>query len=273
MFFSKTQSAAIFALVTALSVTSVIGAPAASPQDFTDDFFRGLPNPQPTGAPLGSGKWPIKPNGAGSRANWLTSPASGQKRRSQSPGLIARLPGPMPVAGRGGSGTRISSLTGGNKCGSVSAPSGYNEVFNCRNGATEGVTYLTYEAIKCYDPSLCAKGCDKILGCYFFNLYIEREPGQNDLIKCSYYAAGYTAASATNIGQERNSVTVTICQSNGYLSTKAIPPVDGYAQQQLGGAINGVRAANSDPDPYMGLSLIMTRPSRLCSGMRSKNNI
>lgn len=97
-----------------------------------------------------------------------------------------------------------------------SVPSGYNLVFSGLTGATESPSYLTYKMLPTYSEQDCTNFCESVTACVFANLYIEHN-AQGTFNKCSLFSQPQTSATATNKGQWRDGVLVTISNSNGYL--------------------------------------------------------
>ncbi|KAK6503551.1 hypothetical protein TWF481_008565 [Arthrobotrys musiformis] len=246
------KGVAIFTIVSLLQVRAILGIPAALPQDLTGDFFDGLPEPQPTGAPLGT-----ETNGPPVDISAIIDAAVAQATAVDAPGAD-------PALTDNSEPTEPEKMRKRSPSSDAITPSGYYLVFSGLNGATQAPSYLTFKSIPVYDPNLCAAKCNSISGCRFFNLYIEINV-HGQIIKCSFYSIRSTASSATNVGQWRDSFRVTIKNSNGYAKYQPYPPVDGFTVETLGGAINGKRLAPGDPDPYMGYTSIEASDPSTCA--------
>ncbi|PSR83562.1 hypothetical protein BD289DRAFT_279959 [Coniella lustricola] len=111
----------------------------------------------------------------------------------------------------------------------AATPPGYIPTFTDLDAAVSANTYLGYETLTSYDTASCAALCDATDLCTGFNIYIERDPGWNPdqcscaepastyNFKCSIFAGGVYASSATNVGQYRDEYEVVITASNGYM--------------------------------------------------------
>ncbi|EGX47746.1 hypothetical protein AOL_s00083g254 [Orbilia oligospora ATCC 24927] len=237
------KAVAILTIMSLLQLGIVLGMPAARPQDLTDEFFNGLPDPEPAGAPFGT-----ETSGPAVDRSAIIDAAVAQATALDAPGADPALTNnPDP--------TEPGKLRKRSPSSDAVTPSGYHLVFSGLNGATQAPSYLTFKSIPTYDPSLCAAKCNFISNCRFFNLYIEIN-ANGQIIRCSFYSIRSTASSAINVGQWRNGFHVTINNSNGYAKYQPYPPVDGFTVESLGGAINGRRLAPGDPDPYMGYTSI-----------------
>ncbi|KAK6537012.1 hypothetical protein TWF281_001216 [Arthrobotrys megalospora] len=246
------KGAKILTVVSYLCLGAVFGMPAARPQDLTGDFFDGLPELQPTGAPFGS-----ETTGPPVDRSTIVEAVVAQATATDAPGADPALTSTPESTDSVGLRERSPSSE-------ATTPSGYYLVFSGLSGATQAPSYLTFRSIPVYDPNLCAAKCNSINGCRFFNLYIEIN-ANGQIIKCSFYSIKNTASSATNVGQWRNGFHVTINNSNGYAKYQPYPPVDGFTAEVLSGAINGKRLSPGDPDPYMGYTSIEASDPSICA--------
>ncbi|EPS43848.1 hypothetical protein H072_2108 [Dactylellina haptotyla CBS 200.50] len=243
--------------VTSLAILSLlgttIGSPVGNPQEFSEDFFEDLPDAQATGAPYGT-----ETGGPFVDRSTIVEAVVAQATATDAPGADPALTATpnQPTESPKFCKRTVSS--------EAITPGGYFLVFSGLSGATQASSYLTFHSIPAYNPDLCATRCDSIVGCRFFNLYIERN-ASGEVIKCSFYSLKSTTSAATNVGQFRNGFHVTINNSNGYAKYQAFPAVEGFAMERLRGSTNGKRLNLGDPDPYMGYTSIQTSDPSICA--------
>ncbi|KAK6520670.1 hypothetical protein TWF506_000919 [Arthrobotrys conoides] len=246
------KGANVITIMRLLILGTVLGIPVARPQDLTNGFFDGLPEPEPTGAPFGT-----ETSGPAVDRSAIIEATVAQATALDTPRAD-------PALTNSPDSTDPGKLRERSPSSEAATPSGYYLVFSGLNGATQAPSYLTFKSIPTYDPGLCAAKCNSISSCRFFNLYIEIN-ANGQIIKCSFYSIRSTASSATNVGQWRNKFHVTINNSNGYAKYQPYPPVNGFTVEVLGGAINGRRLASGDPDPYMGYTSIEASDPSICA--------
>lgn len=123
-------------------------------------------------------------------------------------------------------------------------PAGFVPVFKAYNASNNADKYIWYQTITKYDPAVCAAKCKSIDGCTSFNIYFERDPtldadknkcnnpASTVNIKCAYWGAPVSLATAVNYGQWRAGFQVVIAGSNSY----NLNPTPGYTSVSLGNA-------------------------------------
>ncbi|KAF3180548.1 hypothetical protein TWF751_010928 [Orbilia oligospora] len=138
------KAVAILTIMSLLQLSIVLGMPAARPQDLTDEFFNGLPDPEPAGAPFGT-----ETSGPAVDRSAIIDAAVAQATALDAPGADPALTNnPDP--------TEPEKLRKRSPSSDAVTPSGYYLVFSSLNGATQAPSYLTFKSIPTYDPSLCA---------------------------------------------------------------------------------------------------------------------
>lgn len=159
-------------------------------------------------------------------------------------------------------------------------PAGYVANMIGFNASNNGDQYLTYTTVPSYDPNLCASKCNSITGCKSFNIYFERDPtldadpsacpnpSSTTNIKCSFWGAPLTLASANNFGQWRASFQVLIAGSNSYNAQPA------YTGSSIG--TNAIEAPLSciGSDTYIGVETfqVSTLDISLCNAACTRQN-
>ncbi|KAK6351601.1 hypothetical protein TWF718_004758 [Orbilia javanica] len=147
------KGAKILTILSFLHLGTVLGIPAARPQDLTDEFFDGLPEPQLTGAPFGT-----ETSGPAVDRSAIIDAVVAQATAIDAPGADPALTNsPKPEPTEPGKFRKRSE---------VITPSGYYLVFSGLNGATQAPSYLTFRSISAYDPGLCAVKCNSISSWY-----------------------------------------------------------------------------------------------------------
>ncbi|KAK6361157.1 hypothetical protein TWF730_004901 [Orbilia blumenaviensis] len=220
----------VLTIVAFLYFGAVLGIPAARPQELSGDFFDGLPEIQPTGAPLGT-----ETSGPSIERSAIVDAVVAQATAADAPGADPALEIPSES-------TEPGRLRKRSPSSNIVTANGYYLVFSGLNGATQASSYLTFRSIPVYDTSLCAAKCNTMSGCI-----------------------RSTSSSATNTGQWRNGFHVTINNSNGYAKYEPYHPVDGFTVETLAGAINGKRLTPVGPDPYMGYTSIEASDPSICA--------
>ncbi|KAF3212842.1 hypothetical protein TWF106_009698 [Orbilia oligospora] len=148
------KAVAILTIMSFLQLGIVLGMPAARPQDLTDEFFNGLPDPEPAGAPFGT-----EASGPAVDRSAIIDAAVAQATTLDAPGADPALTNnPDP--------TEPGKLRKRSPSSDAVTPSGYYLVFSGLNGATQAPSYLTFKSIPVYDPSLCAVKCNSISNWY-----------------------------------------------------------------------------------------------------------
>ncbi|CAE7021930.1 hypothetical protein CFE70_003075 [Pyrenophora teres f. teres 0-1] len=115
---------------------------------------------------------------------------------------------------------------------------GYEAVTYGADCAIASSKYMTYVALKEYDPKTCADKCDAHAGCDAFNIYIQREPG----VQPSHWCPNPTAIAVTKCALYSEPVTKSQCTNEG----QRIGPVDRH-NRAFEVAIRGSNAYNKLP--------------------------
>lgn len=120
---------------------------------------------------------------------------------------------------------------------SATTPSGYTPVFQGYYESLSMNGYLGYTELGGYDTDACAFQCDRVSACVGFNIWYERNAGQEPYpqysqadcpnppaitrVKCSIWSQQPSGLSATNYGGWRVGFALAIAGSNAYVKTSS----------------------------------------------------
>jgi hypothetical protein len=158
-------------------------------------------------------------------------------------------------------------------------PQGYSRSFSNLKASTQSTDMLSYRTLGSYDTLICQEYCDSLLGCFGYNIYMERDPKidpcnlanadgpSTTVIKCVAWGsrASLDPSLATNDGQWRGPASnitgqpfhVVIAASNGYTKNGGPPPIPWFTGPvEAGGAINAPKLTNGT-DSYIGAKIFV----------------
>ncbi|GAM83182.1 hypothetical protein ANO11243_011680 [Dothideomycetidae sp. 11243] len=261
--------AAALILSSALVVnTLALPQPLPAPQGIDFDLVDAAPTVVVQGAPLAAAETAAAPSydaqaaAAAAAGDPITSLAARDVVKRAAPTCTSLPTGYGPVSNPDTAAAFQSNPVYAQTAQKAIVPDGYSLSFSSLTGATSASTYLGYYTLQSYNPVFCQQYCDEVVGCYGFNLYMERDPvidpaascpnpNSTTTIKCSLWGSQIDSTTATNAGQWRNQFQVLIAASNGYNSL-APPP----AQANFTGPYKFGGAINSPDNSFIGSSVL-----------------